>query len=113
MLIINAVIGGTGGVPLFGGTMGSYEDLLDIAERLGPGRPVGMTQEDINSLPVKPHSVNESDPTKLNCVICMSDYEEGEMKKGLPCSHEYHVKCIDPWLKERKSCPICRDDIVT
>jgi hypothetical protein len=25
MLIINAVIGGTGGVPLFGGTMGSYE----------------------------------------------------------------------------------------
>ena len=34
-----------------------------------------------------------------SCVICMTEYEENEDIKVLPCSHEFHVPCIDPWLK--------------
>lgn len=25
--------------------------------------------------------------------------------------HEYHKKCIDPWLKLKRTCPMCKKDI--
>ena len=34
-----------------------------------------------------------------SCVVCMSDYEAGDKLRVMPCSHEYHVECIDQWLK--------------
>lgn len=36
----------------------------------------------------------------FSCVICMSDFESNELLKTLnPCKHDFHSKCIDPWLK--------------
>ena len=34
-----------------------------------------------------------------SCVVCMSDYEVGDKLRMLLCSHEFHVDCIDQWLK--------------
>ena len=34
-----------------------------------------------------------------SCVVCMSDFEVGDKLRVLLCSHEYHVDCIDQWLK--------------
>ena len=39
-----------------------------------------------------------------SCVICMSDYEAGDKLRTLLCSHEYHIQCIDQWLKVRILC---------
>ncbi len=33
------------------------------------------------------------------CVVCMSDFETRQMVRVLPCSHEFHAKCVDKWLK--------------
>lgn len=33
------------------------------------------------------------------CQICFCDYTDGEKLRMLPCFHDYHMKCIDRWLK--------------
>lgn len=45
----------------------------------------------------------------VECVVCLSELEEGEMVRVLPTyKHYFHVKCIDMWLSTRSSCPMCR-----
>ncbi|KAH6755095.1 RING/U-box superfamily protein [Perilla frutescens var. hirtella] len=55
----------------------------------------------------------ESDSTDVRqCYICLSDYEEGDRLRVLPCNHEFHIPCIDKWLKEvNRVCPVCRHDV--
>jgi hypothetical protein len=44
-------------------------------------------------------------------VICLCDFEESEQLMVLPCKHEFHVDCIQPWLLEKSSlCPMCKQD---
>ncbi|KAH0462362.1 hypothetical protein IEQ34_009937 [Dendrobium chrysotoxum] len=46
------------------------------------------------------------------CYICHVDYEEqGEDNtlRLLPeCGHLFHAACVDPWLRRRQTCPVCR-----
>ncbi|CAI9091414.1 OLC1v1026445C1 [Oldenlandia corymbosa var. corymbosa] len=43
------------------------------------------------------------------CSICLGDYKDSDMLRLLPeCGHLFHLGCIDPWLKLRPTCPICR-----
>lgn len=36
----------------------------------------------------------------------MCDFESRQLLRVLPCNHEFHAKCVDKWLKVRKSNPI-------
>ncbi|KAG0324048.1 hypothetical protein BG004_003550 [Podila humilis] len=46
------------------------------------------------------------------CAICLAEYEVGEQVRTLPCYHQYHQVCIDPWLLQVASlCPICKRDL--
>ncbi|KAI4318244.1 hypothetical protein L6164_026032 [Bauhinia variegata] len=53
------------------------------------------------------------DEHELECVICLSSFENGEIGRCLPkCRHCFHVECIDMWLGSHSNCPICRAPIV-
>ena len=56
---------------------------------------------------VKEKNINNNN----KCAICLSDFEVGEKKSTLPCMHSFHYNCIEKWIKEKKSCPICKFEI--
>lgn len=103
----------------------NYEALLSLAERLGEVKPKGLPKSDIEQLPSYRYSAaeetagtetahseaeEEKEPGQTVCVVCMSDFETRQMVRVLPCSHEFHAKCVDKWLKTNRTCPICRGD---
>ncbi|BFZ64668.1 hypothetical protein YB2330_005819 [Saitoella coloradoensis] len=62
-----------------------------------------------SSLPFSPPQL-EKHP---DCPICLEDYTPGELLLTLPCGHEYHKACVEPWLvKRRRVCPICKRDVI-
>lgn len=50
------------------------------------------------------------EPTKNECVICISEMDEGI--KCPVCKKFYHTHCLIKWLNknESKNCPTCRSD---
>ncbi|CAA2999897.1 RING-finger ubiquitin ligase [Olea europaea subsp. europaea] len=42
------------------------------------------------------------------CPICLEEFRMGNEVRGLPCAHNFHVECIDEWLRLNVKCPRCR-----
>ncbi|KFA50244.1 hypothetical protein S40293_03316 [Stachybotrys chartarum IBT 40293] len=54
----------------------------------------------------------EANGGHLGCTICTEDFRVGEDVRVLPCSHQFHPNCIDPWLiNVSGTCPLCRMDL--
>ncbi|KAG4392616.1 hypothetical protein AAZX31_04G165400 [Glycine max] len=48
-------------------------------------------------------------PTNCSeCLICLEEFHVGNQVRGLPCAHNFHVECIDEWLRLNVNCPRCR-----
>ena len=46
------------------------------------------------------------------CAICIDQLRDGDEIRELWCNHFFHVDCIDPWLLNKQSCPLCKDDVL-
>lgn len=88
----------------------NYEALLNLAERLGEAKPRGLNRLEIEQLPSFKFNAETHQGDQTSCVVCMCDFEARQLLRGLPCSHEFHAKCVDKWLKTNRTCPICRGD---
>ena len=60
------------------------------------------SDEFIASLPEK-EAGKESD-----CYICLEKCKDGATSCELPCKHAFDRKCIEGWLRDNDSCPVCR-----
>ncbi|KAK3611414.1 hypothetical protein CHS0354_034860 [Potamilus streckersoni] len=46
------------------------------------------------------------------CAVCIEPYKTNDVTRILPCKHVFHKSCVDPWLLEKRSCPMCKMDIL-
>uniref|UniRef100_A0A670Y577 RING-type E3 ubiquitin transferase n=1 Tax=Pseudonaja textilis TaxID=8673 RepID=A0A670Y577_PSETE len=46
------------------------------------------------------------------CAICLEEFCEGQELRIITCSHEFHRQCVDPWLQQHQTCPLCMFNIV-
>uniref|UniRef100_A0A2P2KVK1 RING-type E3 ubiquitin transferase n=1 Tax=Rhizophora mucronata TaxID=61149 RepID=A0A2P2KVK1_RHIMU len=99
---------------------------------------LSMSEEEINALPVHKykvpfsenaslHQASSSSATaeakresrkgdgnmkasedELTCTICLEQVNRGELVRSLPCLHQFHTNCIDPWLRQQGTCPVCK-----
>ncbi|XP_064635147.1 uncharacterized protein LOC135492538 [Lineus longissimus] len=85
-----------------------YEALLALSDMIGEARPKGLNKTSIEQLPTKIFKKTASSSKDDECSVCMGEYEDGDNLRILPCFHNFHVKCIDKWIKDNATCPICR-----
>ncbi|XP_035521359.1 uncharacterized protein si:ch211-59o9.10 isoform X2 [Morone saxatilis] len=87
-----------------------YEALLEFEERQGAVVSKKLSRREIQRFPTKTFK-SASGAGNTQCQICFCDYTDGEKLRMLPCFHDYHVQCIDRWLKDNPTCPICRANL--
>ncbi|CAG5130006.1 unnamed protein product, partial [Candidula unifasciata] len=46
-----------------------------------------------------------------SCAICLEGFKDGQILRVLPCDHEFHSVCVDPWLEGHGTCPLCKSHI--
>lgn len=43
------------------------------------------------------------------CAICLETIDiSGKYAQPLPCLHIFHCNCMNQWLQQNRSCPLCR-----
>lgn len=83
-------------------------------------RVITVTQRDLDAATAAGDDTEMADSDKdaswrkrgrptASCIICCDDLEVGDKVRVLPCFHRMHVRCIDPWLLLKASCPVCHE----
>ncbi|XP_061895995.1 E3 ubiquitin-protein ligase RNF130 [Entelurus aequoreus] len=54
----------------------------------------------------------ETDPDYNHCAVCIEAYQLNDVVRILPCKHVFHKVCVDPWLNEHCTCPMCKLNIL-
>uniref|UniRef100_UPI00358EB315 RING finger protein 150-like n=1 Tax=Myxine glutinosa TaxID=7769 RepID=UPI00358EB315 len=47
-----------------------------------------------------------------NCAVCIEVYKLSDVVRILPCKHLFHKACVDPWLLDHRTCPMCKLNIL-
>ncbi|TYH51744.1 hypothetical protein ES332_D10G299400v1 [Gossypium tomentosum] len=55
-----------------------------------------------------PVSIKKGSDDELTCSVCLEQVNAGDLIRSLPCLHQFHANCIDPWLRQQGTCPVCK-----
>jgi hypothetical protein len=84
-----------------------FEQLLERFP--SPDRPVDTRI--LNRLPEHIFRGGEPGKTPDACSICLETFRDLETLRTLPCCHLFHKGCVDSWLAQSHTCPICKYNI--
>lgn len=70
----------------------------------------GLERIDVAKFPVKKYSDKFfAAEENSQCTVCLSEYQDEDTLRILPhCGHSFHMACIDLWLQQNATCPVCR-----
>ncbi|CAM0909637.1 unnamed protein product [Alopecurus aequalis] len=93
----------------------SYEELLQLEDRIGSVSTALSEEQFAKCLSRNLYKrtdrvleVNRAVVDDVKCSICQEEYIEGEEVGRMRCEHQYHVCCIQEWLRQKNWCPICK-----
>jgi len=100
-------------------TRNGYSPSIDdrnggIFEQYGvfPSRQRGAPADFINRL----RTVEFADfleSYERECCICIAAFGDGDTIVATECEHVFHKQCCEEWLRNARTCPICRADMVS
>ncbi|XP_014647071.1 PREDICTED: E3 ubiquitin-protein ligase RNF149, partial [Ceratotherium simum simum] len=72
------------------------------------------TKKVIGQLPLHTvkHGEKGIDVDAENCAVCIENFKVKDIIRILPCKHIFHRICIDPWLLDHRTCPMCKLDVI-
>ncbi|XP_078083555.1 RING finger protein 215 isoform X2 [Mustelus asterias] len=47
-----------------------------------------------------------------SCAVCLEEFHKNQCLRVLPCLHEFHRDCVDPWLLLQQTCPLCKRHVL-
>ena len=50
------------------------------------------------------------DELKYDCPICLDKFEYNNIILLSCCGNKFHLDCLLEWIKDNKTCPICRNE---
>jgi hypothetical protein len=65
----------------------------------------GLTPMNISM--ITHEELSETNGEEILCSICLDVMKTGDMIRHMPCTHKFHMPCIDNWLMRKGSCPNC------
>lgn len=97
-------------------TMGEiFIFILFILQKLYNNESNGINNEsnDINN---EPNNINKvrypiikiSTNDSSYCAVCLNTSNINNFYRQLPCNHIFHPYCVDKWMEQYRTCPLCR-----
>lgn len=100
-------------------------DVATSACIISPSTSIDESWHVVSVPPKQPSSSSHNnmniqhDKKNEKCVICLTNFQDGDKLRVLPCGHLFHVGCIDHWLLGTYSddqcittgCPTCKKTV--
>lgn len=83
--------------------------LLEAHTVIAPFRPGGAPPSGARSGSVD--QLGRRVRQAADCAICFEAFTDGELLRTLPCLHQFHSCCVDPWVISRWACPLCKQPV--
>ncbi|KAK4750265.1 hypothetical protein SAY87_027714 [Trapa incisa] len=69
----------------------------------------GLEPVVVSNFPTKKYGDMFSSVDDTHCIVCLMEYHHEDVLRILPnCGHSFHANCIDIWLHQHSTCPVCR-----
>ncbi|CAN0355321.1 unnamed protein product [Ascophyllum nodosum] len=84
-----------------------YQALLDLDENNQVPSTAGASEREIRRNPsfLLKEAPTDSLGKNKSCTICLYPLKPAERVRIIPCLHQFHTECIDPWLRmNAKNC---------
>uniref|UniRef100_A0A3P9I9K0 Ring finger protein 150a n=1 Tax=Oryzias latipes TaxID=8090 RepID=A0A3P9I9K0_ORYLA len=77
--------------------------------RMGDAAKKAISKLEVRTLKI---GDKEIEPDFENCAVCIECYKPNDVVTILPCRHAFHKHCVDPWLQDHRTCPMCKTNIL-
>jgi len=87
----------------------SFEGLMNLSAALGEVKQRNTPSHIIANLPSGKYSEWAAPGCDERCPVCLDDYQvHDDLLKITDCSHWFHRGCLEQWLSNANTCPVCR-----